>query len=302
MPSDHDGVGLLQKLLEHADEKRMNEQASVFGAVTLQDLPYFTENATVRLLDLYLPENAQGLLPIIVDIHGGAWIYGSKEINKNYCMYLASQGFAVVNIDYMPLQYDDLRDQVSEILCAYRWVLKNADSYGLDKNAIFLCGNSSGAHLALLSYIVNLSNTLRTIYNVEHVPFTAKAFGLVTPVADLHFFTNSMLPPALKFTSRFFGDRPKMSPQYFCASISDVLRAGMTMPPVYLIGSEEDFFKGQSMQLDHTLTRRNVKHVFRYCEKGKAHKLGHSFPVLFPEYTESVAVNREMLAYFCEQM
>ena len=302
MPNDRENAGLLQKLLEHADQKRTDSQSPVFGVVTLQDLPYFAENGTVRLLDLYLPEKAVGKLPILIDLHGGAWVYGSKENNKNYGMYLASQGFAVVNIDYMPLQYNDLRDQVSDILCAYRWVLRNADGYGLDKDAIFLCGNSAGAHLALLSYIVNLSDTLRTIYNVEHVPFTAKALGLVTPVTDLHFFTNNILPSARQFTSRFFGDHPRMSPLFFCASISDVLRSSMTLPPVYLVGSEDDFFNGQSMKLDHLLTRRNVEHMFRYCEKGKAHKLGHSFPVLYPEYTESVAVNREMLEYFRNQL
>ena len=81
---------------------------------------------------------------------------------------------------------------------------------------------------------------------------------------------------------------------------SDTLLAGYCTTPclAYLVGSEDDVFRGQSMQLEPTLTRRNVEHTFRYCEAGKAVKLGHSFPVLYPEYTESVAVNREMLAFF----
>ena len=62
---------LLQKLLEHADEKRMHSQEPVFGVTELRDLPYFAENGTVRLLDVYLPQNAVGMLPIIVDVHGG---------------------------------------------------------------------------------------------------------------------------------------------------------------------------------------------------------------------------------------
>ena len=302
MSASQEQNSLLRQLLEHAERKRTDSQSPVFGATALQDLPYFAENGTVRLLDVYLPENAEGKLPIILDIHGGAWVYGSKESNRNYGMYLASQGFAVVNIDYMPLQYDDLRNQVSDVLCAFRWVLQNADGYGLDKNAVFVCGNSAGAHLALLSCIVNLSDTLRTIYDVEAAPLPVKALGLVTPVADLHFFTDSILPAERHFASRFFGDKPKQSPLFYCASVSDALRASIPLPPVYLLGSEDDFFRAQSLKLDHTLTRRNVPHLFRYCESGKAHKLSHSFAVLFPEYAESVAVNREMLDFFREQI
>lgn len=293
---------LLQKLLAHADEKRVREQAPVFGVTALRDLPYFAENGTVRLLDLMLPSNAVGLLPIIVDVHGGAWCCGSKENNANYCMYLASQGFAVVNADYCPAQYNDLRNQVSDLLCAFRWVRDNADGYGLDRSRMFLCGNSAGAHLALLSYIVNLSPALQAVYRVPPADFAVKAFGIVTPVTDLHFFTDSPLPLSRKFTARFFGDVPKDSPLFYCASIADVLRSSIPLPPVYLLDSEDDFLNGQSMKLDHLLTRRNVPHTFRYCEAGKAHKLGHSFPVLYPEYVESVCVNREMLDFFRKQM
>ena len=111
---------LLQKLLEHADEKRMHSQEPVFGVTELRDLPYFAENGTVRLLDVYLPQNAVGMLPIIVDVHGGAWYCGSKDTNRYYGMYLASQGFAVINVDYQPAQYDDLRHQVSDLFCAFK--------------------------------------------------------------------------------------------------------------------------------------------------------------------------------------
>ena len=32
------------------------------------------------LLDVYYPKGTQGKLPVIVNIHGGGWVYGTKEV------------------------------------------------------------------------------------------------------------------------------------------------------------------------------------------------------------------------------
>ena len=53
-----------------------------------------------NILDVYRPKDQKGKLPLIVSIHGGGWVYGSKEINQFYCMSLAERGFAVVNFSY----------------------------------------------------------------------------------------------------------------------------------------------------------------------------------------------------------
>ena len=54
-----------------------------------------------QLLDVYRPK-AQGdgqttplkKLPVIVSVHGGAWVYGDKDRYQFYCMRLAQYGFA----------------------------------------------------------------------------------------------------------------------------------------------------------------------------------------------------------------
>ena len=34
-------------------------------------------------------------LPVIIDIHGGGWMYGDKGLNENYCRALADRGYVV---------------------------------------------------------------------------------------------------------------------------------------------------------------------------------------------------------------
>ena len=54
-----------------------------------------------QTLDVYRPRAAgDGVLPVIVSVHGGGWVYGDKTVYQFYCMSLAQRGFAVVNFSY----------------------------------------------------------------------------------------------------------------------------------------------------------------------------------------------------------
>lgn len=72
------------------------------------------------MLDVYRPKSVEGALPVIVDIHGGGWYYGDKELNKYYCMSLVKYGFAVVNVSYRlaPGAFDLGSDK--RLLCRYK--------------------------------------------------------------------------------------------------------------------------------------------------------------------------------------
>ena len=53
-----------------------------------------------NMLDIYYPQETARPLPTIVSVHGGAWVYGTKEVYQFYCMSLAQRGFTVVNFNY----------------------------------------------------------------------------------------------------------------------------------------------------------------------------------------------------------
>lgn len=61
------------------------------GVTALRDIPYVTGGHERQKLDLYLPK-AENKLPLIIWIHGGAWLEGSKE-NPRPIQYL-SDGYA----------------------------------------------------------------------------------------------------------------------------------------------------------------------------------------------------------------
>ncbi|HTQ92873.1 MAG TPA: alpha/beta hydrolase [Streptosporangiaceae bacterium] len=106
-------------------------------------------------LDLYLPP-AEGPWPVIVHVHGGGWRRGSRRhplpvLGSDFYDGLAAQGFAVAAVDYRLSGEARFPAALEDIRAAVDWVRDNAAAYGLDAGRVFLWGDSSGGHLALLA-------------------------------------------------------------------------------------------------------------------------------------------------------
>ena len=122
----------------------------------IEDIPYLpdggydTEAGQCRghLLDLYLPHDAVlrcgHTLPVYIDIHGGGFTYGYKELNRNFNVHLAETGFAVFSLNYRPAPQTDLRGQLADVQAALRWIKAHLTDYPVNPNAVFLTGDSAG--------------------------------------------------------------------------------------------------------------------------------------------------------------
>jgi acetyl esterase/lipase len=111
------------------------------------------------LLDIFLPGqvNAGQKIPVVIIIHGGAWVEGNRSLDSIYYMrqlreQLIRKGYGVVSIDYtlvsktvhLPVPVMDCKDAV-------RWIRANAAQYNFDPDNIGVWGGSAGGHLALLT-------------------------------------------------------------------------------------------------------------------------------------------------------
>lgn len=109
-----------------------------------------------NLLDVYYPEGAE-LCPVIVNIHGGGFVYGTKEVYKRYCMDLARRGFTVVNINYRLAPRWKFPTPMEDIHNGFVWLMEQGENYHADTNNIFMVGDSAGAQLAS-QYAAMLTN------------------------------------------------------------------------------------------------------------------------------------------------
>ncbi len=64
------------------DARRMKREKYPEGIKEYRDIPYLDDGDMYHLLDIYMPADAGTSLPVMIDIHGGGWMYGTKEINR----------------------------------------------------------------------------------------------------------------------------------------------------------------------------------------------------------------------------
>lgn len=87
----------VQQLSNEGSRPRQNRAVVPDGVKVERDLVYAKVGDKKLLLDLYLPEKANGPLPVIVSIHGGGWANGSKAGGQG--SWLARHGYAVAVIE-----------------------------------------------------------------------------------------------------------------------------------------------------------------------------------------------------------
>ena len=121
------------------------------GMTVLRDIEYVPGGHERQKLDLYLPippEFKPPLRPLIVWVHGGAWLGGSK--NPCPALRFVGRGYAVASINYRLSQHAIFPAQIEDCKAALRWLRANAGLYHLDPNRIGVWGASAGGHLVAL--------------------------------------------------------------------------------------------------------------------------------------------------------
>lgn len=123
-----------------------------------KDIVYATVEKIDLKLDLYLPQNSEGPLPLVVWVHGGGWREGSRQ--NPPAQPLLKQGFAVASISYRFSDAAIFPAQIHDCKAAIRFLRANADTYNIDPNHIGVWGGSAGGHLVALMGTTNGVKTL----------------------------------------------------------------------------------------------------------------------------------------------
>jgi acetyl esterase/lipase len=141
---------------------------AVDTAINLKDVAYGSDPG--QIMDVYLPANRTGDTKVIIMVHGGAWVRGSKEDFADFVPVIKAQfpNYALVNINYrlatntspaFPKQIEDLQNVIA-------FLKDNRYDYTVDNNYAFI-GASAGAHLAMLyGYKYDTSREVSAICNI----------------------------------------------------------------------------------------------------------------------------------------
>lgn len=112
-------------------------------------------------LDVIAPTVAsEGPAPVLVFVHGGAFVRGERSdghIYDNVLHYFARHGFVGINATYRLAPQHQWPAAAEDLANVVAWVRENAARYGGDPGRIFLMGHSAGAvHVASYAFMESL--------------------------------------------------------------------------------------------------------------------------------------------------
>lgn len=119
-----------------------------------QTLTYKTVGDLPVQLDAYLPDPpSDGPRPVVVHIHGGALIMGSRgPIDATILKGLLDLNFVVVSLDYRLAPETKLPEIISDIEDAFRWLRgPGSKQLQIDPERVGVFGGSAGGYLTLIT-------------------------------------------------------------------------------------------------------------------------------------------------------
>lgn len=174
------GLGLMVLMLFSCEKRAEVSYQTKKEAEMFLDLSYGADPKQV--MDVYLPPNRTSNMATIILLHGGSFIGGDKSQYTNAAKYLASSGFAVLNVNYRlvdatgvynlpnPLHKEStvkLKDQVADVSASIDFAIAHAKQWVVSGNRISIAGHSAGATLGLLyAYGDKNANKIKAVANL----------------------------------------------------------------------------------------------------------------------------------------
>lgn len=272
-------------------EKRNAEMPMPEGVRIETDLPYIEDGNPRHLMDVYIPEKAEGKFPVIVNLHGGGLLMGTKELNRQFCARMCKMGFAVFCMDYPIVPDVDIYQVFADVSKGLDKVDALLKTYGGDREHVYLSGDSAGAYIITYLSAMQKSKRLADAAGVAAPKLPIKALGLICGM----FYTRKFDEIGIFMTEWIYGKnwkkhpfRPYMNPEH-----EQVVK---NLPPCYLVTAGGDNLRKYTLEYYKALEKNGMP--CQLTDFSESKHLEHAFCALYPELEESMQANEQMAAFF----
>lgn len=206
---------------------------------------YGTVKRVVQLVVPYRPHWNGGpeRFPLVVYVPGSAWYRQELYNSVPSYSHLAERGFVVAVVQYRESTVAHFPAQVEDVERAVQFLVTKADSFHIDARNVFVAGNSSGGHTALMAALRSASG----IIDAEGFD-PAVVRGVVAQSAPSDMFRclaeplPSYLPPTFRPVKDLLGvdDVPPdllLAREACCAPY---ISGSVALPPILLLHGTDD--------------------------------------------------------------
>ena len=277
-----------------SDAKTHAHQTLPPGITEVRDLPYADDGDHYHLFDAYYPTQNDGALPVIIDIHGGGWMYADKDLNIFYNQYLAARGFLVFSLSYRLVPSVTPADQLRDVCMALRAIGEKMRELPCDPSKVMLTGDSAGGMLAAYAAVLARSERLRAHFETVDPGIDFTCVTLTSPVAYMN--ERSLIGA---YGRLMLKERPFACCSRSYLNYNELLDEVEGLPPMLLITSAGDILAlKQTRRMFRELLEKGVDARLLDFGSPDGEMLPHVFAVLEPESVQGRRCLDETCAFF----
>jgi len=223
------------------------------------DVVYGSANNTPLKLDIWYPRDNPNPTTTVVYIHGGGWIFGSKEGAVYQLLPYLERGWRVVNVEYRMAGNSLAPGSVEDTRCALRWIYRNAAQWKFDTSKIILTGHSAGGHLSLITGMLPDGTALdnRCYANEKYGDVPMKVAAIINwyGISDVNDLIKG--PNVRNYAAMWMGSLPNA--EEVAKSVSPLTYVRPGLPPIISIHGDKDSVVpySHSVRLHEALKKTN---------------------------------------------
>lgn len=250
-----------------------------------------------NLMDIYYTKEVSAPQPVIINIHGGGWVYGNKEIYQFYCMSLAQRGFTVVNFNYRLAPENRYPAALEDINSVFCFLKEEGAKYMADIHNVFVVGDSAGAQLASQYLTIMTNPEYAKLFSFKVPEITIRACGLNCGLYDARKSAERGLDECLieyigrKVTKMVYADEQLLE------SLDVMKYMTKDFPPAYVMSAYNDFLLPDAEPMYQHLQELGVDSELKIYGSKEQEEIAHVFHVNC-KLEEAVACNDAECNFF----
>ena len=262
---------IIRKLFEKTPKTYPANYADiVLKTKAIKNLKYQSEYSN-SYFDIYLPKQYKldEKIPVIIWVHGGAFVGGDKKDIETYGTILASKGYAVFTVNYALAPETKYPVPLYQLNDFYKHLKNISGEYNLDMSNLFFAGDSAGAQIVAQFLVIqtneNYISNIPPLVPSQNIkgallycgPYEINKLGEIKKI-PMSFIFN-------KIGWAYFGkyswhDSPEANETSIPKNINE------KFPPVYITDGNTASFESQGKELVKKLESLGVSVVFRFFD------------------------------------
>lgn len=222
-------------------KKKLKINAQELQWLYSPDWEYYDYGNCKRRLQMLLPYKREWQqdekFPIILMIPGSAW--HKQELYNDIPKFakLAERGFAIAVLEYRESDLSKFPAQIEDVSNALDFIAAKADQFHFDKNRIFLMGNSSGGHIAMMSVLFHAHGRCKPLPDIRGVICQSGSTDILICAQEPLLPWMKVRPSTVLLDVERIEGNEEIAKRASCAMY---ITEDVTLPPILLFHSEND--------------------------------------------------------------